>query len=112
MQIKRNKFNEHICKQVANGEYPGYHNSKNGNKCWSLYKGYKTLLSHDKDEPGVTMELHRPNSSTLVYFDPWVDTNEIAEYITNHEYKFFDYVEQDKATAKYCSENAWTRSGT
>lgn len=112
MQIKRNTFNEIIVKQIQDGEIPGYNNSKNGYECWSLYPGYKTPISHDKDEPGVTMRLHTLNKSTFVYFDPWIEADEIAEYITNHEMNFFKQIEIDKQTDKYCTENAWTRSGT
>ena len=111
MQIKRNTFNEIIVKDVQNDKYPSYTNKKNGYDCWTLYKGYHNSISNDANEPGVTMRLYTLNKSTFVYFDPWIDASEIAEYITNHEMNFFKQIEIDKQTDKYCTENAWTRSG-
>lgn len=111
MKIKRNKFNELIVKVVMQGKYPAYHNSKNGNKCWSLYKGRKTYISHDIEDYGVTMQLHRLDSSTLVYFDT-AEASEIAEYITNHEMNFDKQCRFDEERIQYCSENPWTYSGT
>ena len=112
MQIKRNTFNEIIVKDVQNDKYPSYTNKKNGYDCWTLYKGYHNSISNNANEPGVTMRLYTLNKSTFVYFDPWVDASEIAEYITNHEMNFFKQILNDKQVDKYCSENAWTRSGT
>ena len=112
MQIKRNKFNELVVKDVMRGHFPAYHNSKNGKKCWSLYKGYKTYIHHDKDELGVTMQLHRLDSSTLVYFDTFMEPSEIAEYITNHEMNFDKQCRFDEERMQYCSDNPWTYSGT
>ena len=107
MQIKRNQFNEHIVKQVMNETYPGYHNTKNGNKCWSLYKGAKSIYSHDKTDPRVTLVLHRPKQSTYVTLS--CDYIEVAEYITNHEYNFDKFVELDNQLDEYLTseEGRW-----
>lgn len=110
MHIKRNKFNELIVKDIMAGKMPSYHNSKNGNKCWSLHKGNKQMYGeHDLDAPCVTLILHRPHSSTQITLE--CDYIEVAEYITNHEMSFDSFVKQDESLAKYLSsdEGAWGR---
>ena len=109
MRVKRNKFNEHIVQKIINGEYPGYTNSKNGHKCWALYPGRKSIYSHDKTAPGVTLILSRPHSSTYISLS--CGYQEVAEYITNHEMNFFDYIEQDKKLGEYLrsEEGKWGR---
>ena len=110
MHIKRNKFNELIVQNVMNGTYPGYHKSIMSNKCWSLYKGNKRMYGeHDLNDPRVTLVLHRPHSSTQILLE--CDYVEVAEYITNHEMNFDEYVKQDERLAKYLTsdEGAWGR---
>lgn len=110
MHIKRNKFNEQIVKDVMAGKYPSYSNTKNGNKCWTLYKGNKRMYGeHDLNDPRITLELHRPHSSTQILLE--CDYVEVAEYITNHEMNFFEYVKQDERLAEYLTspEGAWGR---
>lgn len=103
MQTKRNNMNEIIVKDLMNNKFPAYHNNKNGIDCWSLYKGLKSIYSHNETDPRVTLVLHRPHSSTYVTLSG--DYKEVAEYITNHEYNFESFIEQDKKLGDYLTSN-------
>jgi hypothetical protein len=109
MQIERSKFNEMIVKDVMSGNFPAYHNSKNGIDCWSLYKGLKGPYNHNQTDPRVTIVLHRPHSST--YRTLSCDYREVAEYITNHEYNFESFIQSDNKLADYLSsdDGKWGR---
>ena len=107
MQTKRNNMNEIIVKDLMNNKFSAYHNNKNGIDCWSLYKGLKSIYSHDETDPRVTLVLHRPHSSTYITLS--CDYKEVAEYITNHEYNFESIKEQDKKLGDYLQseEGRW-----
>ena len=113
MQVKRNKLNEHIVKNVMNGVYPGYHTHLNGDKVWSLYKGDKRLYSHDTEVSCVSYILHNCNngmSSTIV--SAQFDVEEIAATLAAHTLYVDATREARKKLTAYLSsdEGAWGRA--
>ena len=107
MNIRRTNFNEIIANDIMNGSTPSYSNSKNGQKCWSLFKGRKGIYDHDTTDPRVTLILHRPHKSTYITLS--CDYKEVAEYITNHEQNFEKFIEQDTKLGEYLQseEGKW-----
>jgi hypothetical protein len=110
MRIKRNLMNQMIAEDVMSGVWPAYHNSKNGNKCWSLYRGSKGLYSEaNTNSPKNTLVLHNGSQSSYVSLS--CDSVEMAEYITNHEMNFTKTLKRDKARSEYLAseEGKWGR---
>ena len=78
-------------------------------KVWSVYRGRKGMYNyHDKEAGGVTMVLHRPDSSTMYHT---ANLDGVVEDIISHENSFQKLVDLDEAKGKYLSSDkgAWGR---
>lgn len=94
-----------ILKDVANGTYPAYDRSFNGQWLYKIYKGKKQMYSHDETMPGVTVffKAHYGPETTIVYCDNLKRAYEIIEYqetnriaIHDAQKKLGDYIRKNK----------------
>ncbi len=81
-----------ILKDVANGTYPSYDRSFNGQWLYKIYKGKKQMYSHDETMPGVTVffKAHYSPETTIVYCDNLKRAYEIVEYQETNRIDIYD----------------------